>query len=121
MPAYEAGIFKPPAPVVRALVRGPTNLASDVPLLVDTGADVSLIPLKVASVVGAQTHPSSAPIQSLGGEEMSCLEADLTTEVLGYRFRGPFLIMESDYGILGRNILNLLFVTLDGPNLSWSA
>ena len=26
-----------------------------------------------------------------------------------------------EYGVLGRNILNLLLVTLDGPRLQWSA
>lgn len=39
----------------------------------------------------------------------------------GYRFRGPFVVAESDYGLLGRNILNQLVCTLDGPGQVWSA
>lgn len=121
MPVYEAGDFEPPAPLVRAVVRGPGGLACDsVPLLVDTGADVSLIPLEVAKVVQAETHPSNAPIQFLNGDQVTYLQSDLTVEFLTYRFRGPFLVAESTYGILGRNILNLLLVTLDGPRLFWS-
>lgn len=122
MPAYESGDLEPPAPVVRAVVRGPSKVVyPDVPLLIDTGADVSLIPLDVANAVEAQTQPSDAPIQFLDGEEITCLQADLTIQFLRYRFRGAFLVAESPHGILGRNILNLLLVTLDGPDLSWSA
>lgn len=122
MPAYEAGDFEPPAPVIRATVRGPSNAAyQDVPLLIDTGADVSVIPLSVATAVGAATQPCSAPVQLYGGDQMTCLQAELSIEFLRYRVRGPFLVAESDYGILGRNIVNLLLITLDGPRLSWSA
>ncbi|MCL5961779.1 MAG: retropepsin-like domain-containing protein [Chloroflexi bacterium] len=121
MLAYESGDFEPPAPVVRAVVRGPANASyHDVPLLIDTGADVSLIPLDVAKYVGAATHPGSALIQFLDGEQMTCLEADLTVEFHRYRFRGPFIIAESSHGLLGSNVLNLLLVTLGGPRLSWS-
>lgn len=121
MQAYEAGDFEPPAPVVRATVRGPNNAVyHEVPLLIDTGADISLIPLDVANTVEAQTRPSEAPVQFLDGEEITCLQADLTVEFLRYRFSGPFLVVGSRHGILGRNILNLLLVTLDGPNLLWS-
>lgn len=121
MQAYEAGDFEPRAPVVRATVRGPSNVVyHGVPLLIDTGADVSVIPLEVAAAVEAETRPSNAPIQLLDGGEITCLQANLTVEFLRYRFSGPFLVAGSRHGILGRNILNLLLVTLDGPNLLWS-
>jgi len=45
--------------------------------------------------------------------------ADVSVEVGPYLFRGPFVVAEADYGILGRNILNLLLLTLDGPRLLW--
>lgn len=121
MPAYEAGGFDPPVPVVRATVRGPEGtVQNDVPMVIDTGADVSLIPLGVAQAVEAATQPSSAPIRFLEGEPISVPQADLCLEFLGYRFRGPFLLLDSTYGILGRNVLNLMIVTLDGPSLTWS-
>jgi len=121
MPTYEAGEFEPPAPVVRARVRGPGDLVSaDVPMLIDTGADVSIIPLSIATAVGAEAEPSHVLIQFYGGNELTYSEAELQVEFLRYRFRGPFLLAESGYGILGRNILNLLVVTLDGPHLQWA-
>lgn len=121
MPTYEAGDFEPPAPVVRAKVLGPHDSAfQDVPFLIDTGADVSVVPLDVVNAIGAETQPSGVPIQFLDGEQITCLQAELTVEFLRYRFQGPFLVAESRHGVLGRNILNLLFITLDGPKLLWS-
>jgi hypothetical protein len=34
-------------------------------------------------------------------------------------FRGQFLIIEQEIGVLGRNILNALTLILDGPQLQW--
>jgi hypothetical protein len=46
MPAYDATGFRPPAPTALVTVRSPkTNVSiADVPMLLDTGADVSLVP-----------------------------------------------------------------------------
>ncbi|MBI4318235.1 MAG: hypothetical protein HY675_07085 [Chloroflexi bacterium] len=122
MPAYESGDFDPPAPVVRAKVFGPDQTVyRGVPLLLDTGADISVIPLDVATAVGAVIHHSSVPVEFLGGERMTCAQGDLVVEFLKYRFQGRFLLAESAYGVLGRNVLNLLLLTIDGPNLLWSA
>jgi predicted aspartyl protease len=116
MPTYEVDGFEPPAPVVRVTVSGQPN----VPMLIDTGADISVVPLQVVEALGIETRPSAAPVQFLDGQQVTCPQADLTVEFLRYRFHGPFLIAESEYGVLGRNILNLLVLKLDGPNLSWS-
>jgi len=43
------------------------------------------------------------------------MQAELQVEFLRFRFRGRFLLGESEYGVVGRNILNLLVLTLDGP------
>lgn len=120
MPAYEANGFQPPAPVIRARIVGPAGSLSDVPLMLDSGADVSVVPLAAASAVGASIGPPSTAIQFLGGREVAVEQAELAVELLRYRFRGSFLVMESSYGIVGRNILNALALTLDGPRLEWS-
>ena len=122
MPAYEAGDFAPPAPVARAVVRGPAGATRpDVPLLIDTGADISVIPQSVASAVNAEVRPSDIAIRFYDGSERTCDVAELTVEFLRYRFQGVFVVVDSDYGVLGRNILNLLVFTLDGPRRIWSA
>lgn len=34
-------------------------------------------------------------------------------------FKGQFIVLDQDDGVLGRNILNHFIVTLDGPSLKW--
>ena len=40
--------------------------------------------------------------------------------MLGRTFRGQFLVIDQQVGILGRNILNALALVLDGPQQTWS-
>jgi hypothetical protein len=122
MPAYETEGFSPPAPVVRSLVRGPEGqVYQDVPLLLDSGVDVTVLPLHVANAVGAVALPSEVPILLFNAREYRLMQAELQVEFLRFRFRGHFLLGELEYGVVGRNILNLLVLTLDGPRQTWSA
>jgi hypothetical protein len=122
VPAYETGEFTPPAPVARARVCGPTGQTrSGVPLLIDTGADVSTIPRAVAEAVAAEVQASGILIRSFDGTETVCDLAELSVELLRYRFQGAFVIAEAEYGVVGRNVLNALLLTLDGPRQVWSA
>jgi hypothetical protein len=118
---YEAGDFEPPVAVARVVVRGPTNASVvNVPLLVDTGSDVSFLPADAVDAVGAALSPSSCAVESFNGMRASYEETTASIEFLGYRFRGQFLVTPAGYGILGRKILNVLVLTLDGPALRWS-
>lgn len=40
--------------------------------------------------------------------------------MLGRTFRGQFLVIDQEVGILGRNILKALALVLDGPQQTWS-
>jgi predicted aspartyl protease len=93
----------------------------DVPLLIDTGADVSVVPRYAAAAVGATVRPGDVALQFFDGSQSVSDVADLRVEILRYRFDGAFVIGDAPYGVLGRNILNLLTLTLDGPRHNWSA
>ena len=93
---------------------------SGVPMLLDAGGDVTLIPqaatrrLGVAVVsgkryelIGFDGHTSLAPVVQL--ELVFCRRA----------FRGQFLMIDQWWGILGRNVLNAVSLLLDGPYLTW--
>ncbi len=121
MPGYHVDGWDPPAPIVRATLRGPSGLSSfDVPLLIDTGADVSVVPHSAAEAIGVPVDASATPVEYLSGARELLDRAQLTIEFDRFRFDGVFLVTEAAYGILGRNILNLLLLTLDGPRLTWS-
>ena len=58
MPAYEDSHFHPPAPLARVGLRHPEKgtTLSDVLMLIDSGADVTLLPLaSVGSLVSRQS------------------------------------------------------------------
>ena len=50
MPSYDSNGFEPPAPVAHVSVRNPTSgeAKSGIPMLLDTGANVTLLPLSLA-------------------------------------------------------------------------
>ena len=90
-------------------------------MLLDSGADVTLIPqmalsrLNITSVqdkryelIGFDGNTSFAPVVQL--ELIFCRRT----------FRGQFLLINQEWGILGRNVLNSVPLLLDGPNLTWS-
>ncbi len=52
MPAYNATIFDPPAPVARVNLRRGTMNWPEVPMLIDSGADVTLIPQSALDHLG---------------------------------------------------------------------
>ncbi len=101
MPAYDSGLFDPPAPVALAVVRNPGTgeTSDDIPAILDTGADVTLIP-RTAVVSFVQS-------------------AELELILLGKSVRGRYLLYDRDYGIVGRDVLNLVSLHLDGPRLRW--
>lgn len=112
----------PPAPV--ALVTLPnldTNAAwEDVPMLLDTGADVSLVPQAAAPRLGlAISTDKQYELMSFNGSTSFAPFVRLKLTFLGKTFRGQFLLIDQDVGILGRNILNVVSLVLDGPNLTW--
>ena len=59
MPSYDASHFNPPAPVARVTVHHPQHrtTVSDVLLLVDTGADITLLPRTVVEQLGVSLLP----------------------------------------------------------------
>jgi hypothetical protein len=90
----------------------------DVPMLLDTGADVSLLP---RSYVGPLTSADAAQYELEGFDGTKSTAPAVTAELqlLGKSFRGQFLVTDAWYGILGRNVLNNLSLVFDGPSRTW--
>ena len=122
MPAYDATLFAPPAPLARVTLRDPDSGATqaDVPMMLDTGADATLLPQALVASLGVSvTQGQQYEVIGFDGHSSLAVVARLEMIFLGHTFRGQFLLVEQAWGIIGRNVLNALPLLLDGPNLTW--
>jgi predicted aspartyl protease len=123
MPSYDASDFDPPAPVARVVLRNSQSGAtvSDVPLLLDTGADVTLLPRTAVERLGIPLLPDQRyELMSFDGSKSFAPVVMLELLFLRRAFRGRYLLIEAEHGILGRDILNHVTLLLDGPRQQWS-
>ena len=122
MPAYDATWFDPPAPVAEVSVRNPRTgtTLSYVPMLLDSGADVSLIPRFYIEQLGSELIADSV-YELMGSDGTTSLAPVAQVELLflDRTFRGRFLVLDQEWGILGRDILNHIALWLNGPKLTW--
>lgn len=123
MPNYDASHFDPPAAVARVTLRNPHNgaMVSDVLLLLDTGADVTLLPRMAVERLGVPLLANQRyELMGFDGSKSFAPVVMLDTIFLQLAFRGRYLLIEEERGILGRDILNHVMVLLDGPRQQWS-
>jgi hypothetical protein len=122
MTAYDATRFDPPAPLAYVTLRNRSTGATwiDVPMLLDSGADATLVPRAVVDQLGVAAAPS-AHLRLVGfdGNTSPAQIVDIELTFLGRIYRGEFLLIDQEYGIVGRNLLNTLRLAFDGPSLMW--
>jgi hypothetical protein len=89
-------------------------------MLIDSGADITLVPRSVAQQLGAiSAHERLYELAGFDGSIALVAAVRLELILLGRSFRGSFLVLDEESGILGRNVLNSLTISLDGPRLVW--
>jgi predicted aspartyl protease len=123
MPSYDASDFDPPAPIARVVLRNPQSgtTVSDVSLLLDTGADITLLPRTAVERLGVPLLPDQRyELMSFDGSKSFAPVVMLDLIFLRRAFRGRYLLIEAERGILGRDILNHVTLLLDGPRQQWS-
>ena len=123
MPSYDAAYFDPPAPVAQVMLRNPHSGAtvSDVLLLVDTGADVTLLPLTAVEQLGVPLLAGQRyELMGFDGSKSFASAVILDLLFLQRAFRGRYLLIEEEHGVMGRDILNHVILLLDGPQQQWS-
>lgn len=123
MPLYDTSQFNPPAPVATVILRdqGNGNIKGDVRMLIDSGADVTLVPqASIDELKSVFDSRDSYIRQRFDGQESVAQSVQLDLVFLRRTFKGRFLVTRAEVGILGRDILNHLPLLLNGPHLSWS-
>ena len=123
MPRYNAAHFDPPAPLAQVTLRDvPTGATvTDVLLLIDTGADITLLPRTAIERLGVvPLADQQYALRSFNGSISLAPVVVVDMLFLRRAFRGRYLVVETERGILGRDILNHVTVLLDGPQQQWS-
>lgn len=120
MANYDSVRFSPPAPLANVTLRNPENGSEEkkVSMLLDTGSDVTLIP----NIYAEKLNLSLIRQFELAGfdNKKSFSQTVELHIIFGEKtFRGEYFLIEQDYGVIGRNILNFLNVRFDGKALYW--
>lgn len=122
MPTYDDTLFNPPAPLARVTLRNPEADTSipDVPMLIDSGADVTLVPKQLALQLGIKVDPDIGyEVMGFDGRKSVAPVVTLDLVFLKRVFKGRFLVSDQECGVLGRDVLNHVPLVLDGPQLTW--
>jgi hypothetical protein len=90
-------------------------------MVIDSGADVSLIPNMFAQQIGASAKLDVGyEVMGFDGTKSTAQAVDLDLVFLRRTFKGRFLLIDHPCGMLGRDVLNHVAIVLDGPGLVWS-
>jgi predicted aspartyl protease len=116
--AYDTSL-DPPAPVVPVRISGPVGEdAVTVPMLVDTGADCTLVPAAIIRRLGLPSVDVIG-LTGVGGSRSRATVHAASVELGGVRLLAR-VVAFVDEAILGRDLLNQTVMTLDGPGLVFS-
>jgi hypothetical protein len=122
MPTYDDHFFHPPAPLVRVTLRNSQDgeTVSNVPMLIDSGADVTLVPQQFVTLLGVSIEPDTGyEVAGFDGRKSIAQVVSLDVIFLRRAFRGRFLVSTQEWGIVGHDVLNHVALLLDGPRLVW--
>ena len=124
MPNYDANFALPPAPVAQVTIRNPIvgKNVTGVPMLIDTGADATLIPRAILPFLDIEEEALESTgyfLVGFDGTRSQAVLVPVTLEFLGKRVAGEYLLTETNYGVLGRDVLNLFRIVFDGPRQIW--
>jgi predicted aspartyl protease len=89
-------------------------------MLLDTGADVSLVPRDAIARLGlGESATATYQLVGFDGNVSTAQAVRLSLVLCGRVFSGRFLVIDQPLGIIGRNVLNSLSLVFDGPQLTW--
>jgi predicted aspartyl protease len=122
MPQYDGQRFLPPAPTGTVSVTNPDtgSTLSGVTMLLDTGADISALPRSAVDAL-VLAADSSYEVMAYDNTVRECRAVRAEVVFIRKRFKGQFLVLDQEVGVLGRDVLNHVLLILDGPHLEWES
>lgn len=118
---YDSDHFAPPSPAAVVILQSSAGRAvKNVILQLDTGADVTLVPrwaINLLDIPANEFHERNA--MGFDGIVSKAQAVDIAVIFFEMRFKGRCIVVDTDIGVLGRDILNFLTITLNGPALHW--
>ena len=89
-------------------------------MLIDSGADMSLIPESCVGQLGLQaSEQPDYELMAFDGTKSVARSVQCELIFLGRAYRGAYLVLDNATGILGRDVLNHVSLVFDGPRLNW--
>ena len=121
MPKYDGQRFSPPAPTGIVNIWNPNtgSTLSGVSMLLDTGADISVLPRSAVDALELPTADNTYDLMAYDNTVRECPAVRAEIVFLRKRFKGQFLVIDQELGVLGRDVLNHVLLVLDGPHLKW--
>jgi predicted aspartyl protease len=122
MPVYHLNYSQTAAPIARVIVHNPNHptLKTEALMLLDTGADVTLLPAAIIASAGIESIPDFyEELLAFDNSKVFAQVVVAAIQLEGRTIKGQFPIIEQSIGVIGRNVLNLFPLLFDGPRLTW--
>lgn len=112
--------FDPPAPVAFVRLIHPQTGATveDVPMIIDSGADITVLPESATARLGVEVV-DEVLTKVFDGSIVPSKVVEVDLKLGKSHFPGRYLLAPCEAGLLGRDVLNGLVVELNGPALFW--
>lgn len=89
-------------------------------MLLDSGSDVTLVPSSFVERLDLNVDSELAyELMAFDGSLSLASVVHLEILFINRTFRGRFLVIEQEWGVIGRNLMNLLSLVFDGPKKFW--
>jgi len=120
---YDGELYQPPAPVAALTLRtldGRDVTVANVLAVLDTGADVTLLPRWAVEELGLIPRADeSVQLAWYDGTTRAAESVELEASFQGGLFQGRYALVDQAHGIVGRNLLNYFRLLFDGPAKTW--